>query len=105
MINLVFEEWATSLEELIQIDRDSIEFFRWAVEDEYEARWLDALLYFGERPDLLAHEAQEHLWELDQLESRFIQLEEFEKCAAIRDSRIELTQKYQEWIAVSSKKV
>lgn len=105
MINIPFKEWARDLEELIQIDRDSIEFFRWAVEDEYEARWLDALLYFGERPDLLAQEAQEHLWELDQLEARFIELEEFEKCAAIRDARAELQEKYREWVLVSGKKV
>ena len=100
-----FKEWASDLENLIQIDRDSIEFFRWAVEDEYEARWLDALLYYGERPDLLAYEAREHLWELEQLEQRFIQLEEFEKCAAIRDAKVELSEKYQEWVQVSSKKV
>jgi hypothetical protein len=100
-----FKEWASDLENLIQIDRDSIEFFRWAVEDEYEARWLDALLYYGERPDLLACEAREHLWELEQLEQRFIQLEEFEKCAAIRDAKVELSEKYQEWVQVSSKKV
>ena len=100
-----FKEWASDLENLIQIDRDSIEFFRWAVEDEYEARWLDALLYYGERPDLLACEAREHLWELEQLEQRFIELEEFEKCAAIRDAKVELSEKYQEWVQVSSKKV
>lgn len=100
-----FKEWASDLENLIQIDRDSIEFFRWAVEDEYEARWLDALLYYGERPDLLACEAREHLWELEQLEQRFIQLEEFEKCAAIRDAKVELSEKYREWVQVSSKKV
>ena len=99
-----FKEWASDLENLIQIDRDSIEFFRWAVEDEYEARWLDALLYYGERPDLLACEAREHLWELEQLEQRFIELEEFEKCAAIRDAKVELSEKYQEWVQVSSKK-
>jgi hypothetical protein len=100
-----FKEWASDLENLIQIDRDSIEFFRWAVEDEYEARWLDALLYYGERPDLLACEAREHLWELEQLEQRFIELEEFEKCAAIRDAKVELSEKYREWVQVSSKKV
>lgn len=92
-----FQEWAKELELEIIIDRDSIEFFHWTLEDEYESRLSEALEYFSARPDFLKQECMEHLIELDQLESRFVSIEEYEKCAAIRDLRVDLNTRYREF--------
>jgi hypothetical protein len=98
MIRKPFHEWARELESEISITQDSIEFFHWTLEDEYEARLSEALEYFSQRPDYLRQECQEHLIELDLLETRFIQIEEYEKCAAIRDLRLELGARYREYL-------
>ena len=92
-----FQEWAMELELEIIIDRDSIEIFHWTLEDEYESRLSEALEYFSGRPDFLKQECIEHLIELDQLESRFVSIEEYEKCAAIRDLRVDLNTRYREF--------
>lgn len=93
-----FQEWAKDLEVEIQITRDSIEFFHWTLEDEYDSRLSEALEYFSGRPDYLRQECCEHLIELDQLETRFVEIEEYEKCAAIRDLRIELNLRYKDYL-------
>ncbi|CAB4174887.1 hypothetical protein UFOVP1247_51 [uncultured Caudovirales phage] len=98
MIRKPFSEWANDLEKEIKIDRDSIEFFHWTLEDEYESRLSEALEYFSGRPDYLRQECIEHLIELDQLETRFVEIEEYEKCAAIRDLRANLLIQYKEFI-------
>ena len=51
-----FQEWAQELELEIKVDRDSIEFFHWTLEDEYESRLSEALEYFSGRPDYLRQE-------------------------------------------------
>jgi len=93
-----FDEWALELELEIVIARDSIELFHWTLEDEYESRLSEALEYFSERPDYLRQECEEHLIELDRLEQRFVSIEEYEKCAAVRDLRLELKSRYQEYL-------
>jgi hypothetical protein len=98
MTHRSFQEWAHALEFDIEIDRDSIEFFHWTLEDEYESRLSEALEYFINRPDFLKMECLEHLIELDELEKRFLEIEEYEKCAAIRDLRAELKLRYKEFI-------
>ena len=98
MIRKPFHEWAQELELEISITQDSIEFFHWTLEDEYEARLSEALEYFSSRPDYLRQECQEHLIELDHLEIRFVEIEEYEKCAAIRDLRTELQSRYAEYL-------
>ena len=99
MIRRPFKEWARELELEISITQDSIEFFHWTLEDEYESRLSEALEYFSGRPDYLRQECEEHLIELDHLEGRFVEIEEYEKCAAIRDLRIELHSRYREFLA------
>jgi hypothetical protein len=89
-----FDDWADSLHREIGRDEDSMVFFHWALEDEYEARLSEALEYFSGRPDYLERECSNHLLELETLEQRFIEFEEFEKCAVIRDLKIELKQRY-----------
>jgi hypothetical protein len=98
MIRQTFQEWAKSLEQEIVVTRDSIEFFHWTLEDEYESRLSEALEYFSGRPDYLKQECLEHLIELDHLESLFVSIEEYEKCAAIRDLRISLNGRYREFL-------
>jgi hypothetical protein len=93
-----FREWARDLEVEIILDRDGINFFQWTLEDEYESRLSEALEYFSQRPDYLRQECQEHLIELDHLETRFVEIEEYEKCAAIRDLRIDLQSRYKEFL-------
>lgn len=93
-----FEEWACSLERERLVDRHSVEVFAWAIEDEYEARLSEALEYFVDRPDYLMQECLEHLIELDRLETRFVGLEEYEKCAVVRDVKAELTIRYKQWM-------
>ncbi len=88
-----FEDWAESLHKEIGRDEDAMVFFHWALEDEYEARLSEAMEYFSGRPDYLEQECINHLLELETLELRFIELEEFEKCAVIRDLRAELKQR------------
>ena len=98
MIKKPFQEWARDLESEIILDRDGIHFFQWTLEDEYESRLSEALEYFSGRPDYLRQECQEHLIELDHLETRFVEIEEYEKCAAIRDLRIDLHSRYREFL-------
>lgn len=93
-----FEEWAVSLEQERLVDSHSVEAFGWVIEDEYEARMSEALEYFSQRPDFLAQECLEHLIELDELETRFVRLEEYEKCAVIRDVKAELKVRYKQWM-------
>ena len=99
MIKKPFQEWARDLESEIVLNNDGIYFFQWTLEDEYESRLSEALEYFSGRPDYLRQECQEHLIELDQLETRFVEIEEYEKCAAIRDLRIELLIRYKQFLA------
>jgi hypothetical protein len=94
-----FDEWADSLQREIGRDQDSIIFFHWALEDEYEARLSEALEYFSGRPDYLAQECYQHLFELETLEHRFVELEEYEKCAVIRDLLAELKRRYREMLS------
>jgi hypothetical protein len=75
-------------------------FFHWALEDEYEARLSEAMEYFSGRPDYLEQECNWHLFELETLEKRFIELEEYEKCAVIRDLSAELKQRYSQLLAL-----
>jgi hypothetical protein len=98
MMKKPFREWARDLEVEIILDRDGINFFQWTLEDEYESRLSEALEYFSQRPDYLRQECQEHLIELDHLETRFVEIEEYEKCAAIRDLRIDLQSRYKEFL-------
>jgi hypothetical protein len=98
MMRRPFAEWARDLELEIQVTRDSIEFFHWTLEDEYESRLSEALEYFSGRPDFLRQECCEHLIELDHLEQRFVEIEEYEKCAAIRDLRTELLVRYKDYL-------
>jgi hypothetical protein len=98
MIKKPFQEWARDLESEIVLNSDGIYFFQWTLEDEYESRLSEALEYFSGRPDYLRQECQEHLIELDQLEGRFVEIEEYEKCAAIRDLRIDLLARYKQFL-------
>lgn len=98
MIKKPFTAWLRDLESEIIIDRDGIHFFQWTLEDEYESRLSEALEYFAARPDYLRQECLEHLIELDQLELHFVEIEEYEKCSAIRDLKAELSTRYQDWI-------
>lgn len=98
MIKKPFQEWARDLEIEIIVGRDGINFFQWTLEDEYESRLSEALEYFSGRPDYLRQECTEHLIELDHLETRFVEIEEYEKCAAIRDLRIDLQSRYKEYL-------
>jgi hypothetical protein len=98
MIKKPFQEWARDLELEIVLNSDGIYFFQWTLEDEYESRLSEALEYFSGRPDYLRQECQEHLIELDQLEGRFVEIEEYEKCAAIRDLRIDLLARYKQFL-------
>jgi hypothetical protein len=100
MIRKPFQEWARELELEISITQDSIEFFHWTLEDEYESRLSEALEYFSGRPDYLRQECEEHLIELDQLEQRFVSIEEYEKCAASRDLKVELQSRYKEYLSL-----
>jgi hypothetical protein len=93
-----FTEWARELELEIQIGREPLEFFHWVLEDEYSSRLDEALEYFAGRPDFLREECIEHLVELEQLETLFVGLEEYEKCQVIRDLRIELQQRYRDFL-------
>lgn len=95
-----FEDWAESLHKEIGRDEDAMVFFHWALEDEYEARLSEAMEYFSGRPDYLEQECINHLLELETLELRFIELEEFEKCAVIRDLSAELKQRYDQMLAL-----
>jgi hypothetical protein len=99
MIKKPFASWLRDLETKITTDRDSIHFFQWTLEDEYESRLSEALEYFAARPDYLRQECLEHLIELDQLELHFVSIEEYEKCAAVRDLKLELRSRYREYLS------
>lgn len=99
-LHKTFEDWAESLHREIGRDQDSLVFFHWALEDEYEARLSEAMEYFSGRPDYLEQECTNHLQELETLEGRFIELEEFEKCAVIRDLRAELKLRYDRMLSL-----
>jgi hypothetical protein len=94
-----FLEWTQYLSAQKVHDQESIDVFYWELLSEYEARFDDAYLYYEERADLLHRDLTSHLVELDQLEIRFVALEEYEKCAAIRDLRTHLTRIYTELLS------
>ena len=94
-----FLEWTQYLSAQRVHDQESIDFFYWKLLSEYESRFDDSYLYYESRPDLLQLDLTGHLVELDQLEIRFVALEEYEKCAAIRDLRNHLTRIYTELIS------
>lgn len=73
------------------------ELFQWTLEDEYESRLSEALEYFSQRPDYLRQECIEHLIELEKLELTLVELEEYEKCAAVRDLRSSMVSKYRQY--------
>jgi hypothetical protein len=98
MMRRPFVEWMRDLEVKMVLDTDGIHSFQWTLEDEYESRLSEALEYFSARPDYLRQECIEHLIELDRLEERFLEKEEYEKCAAVRDLRADLLIRYQEYL-------
>lgn len=98
MMRRPFVEWMRDLEVKLVLDQDGIHSFQWTLEDEYESRLSEALEYFSARPDYLRQECIEHLIELDRLEERFLEKEEYEKCAAVRDLRRDLLTRYQEYL-------
>jgi hypothetical protein len=94
----VFEDWIESLDSEIGLDSDSIQYFTWLIEEEYENRFLDSLDYFSDRLELLALECRDHLLELAILESRFVETEQYEKCAAVVALQKKLKFKYRDII-------
>ena len=94
-----FQKWMKELEGESIASFDGIPFFQWTLEDEYDSRLSEALEYFSQRPDYLRQECQEHLIELDQMEARFIEIEEYEKCAAVRDLKLALQSRYKEYLS------
>lgn len=94
MNHQTFDEWASELETRIKIDNSSIEYFRWELERVYDQRFDEALTYYLDRPDLISQEVSSYGIELERLEQRFLEIEEYEKCAAIRDVRAELDKRY-----------
>jgi hypothetical protein len=94
MINLSFLQWRRRLSD-IEIDgEDSFQFFKWYLEHEYEQRLLESTSLCGEESFVHLNEQRLHIMELDELESIFIESEEYEKCAAVRDLRAALRLKY-----------
>lgn len=92
-----FQDWAEALDLAFVRGQHSVDDFYWYLLHRYDKRMLESLEYFAERPDYLSQEMDSHLMELETLEHRFLAKEEYEKCAAIRDLRAELTKKYGEW--------
>jgi len=54
-------------------------------------------VYYKDRWDLLRREALSHLNELDELERRFLETEDYERCSTIRDLREKLKSDYAAW--------
>jgi len=81
----------------IEVDREGSPLFLWRVDEEYSSRWEDSLVYFSERWDLLRREAMSHLNELNELERRFLETEDYERCAVVRDVRDRLKSDYAPW--------
>lgn len=93
-----FNDWMRALDRDSVVGEDATNLFGWNLEQEYERRFNEALEYFGDRPDLLRQECVSHLIELERLETRYIGVEEYEKCAAVRDIRTSLIREYRDWV-------
>ena len=92
-----FKDMCRSLDRELVRDQDSVVSFYWQLAKRYDQRLLESLEYLSDRADLLQQDMTEHLIELDLLEQRYLAMEEYEKCSAVRDLRAELTKKYKEW--------
>ena len=91
-----FEELYKELME-VEVDQQGSPIFYWRLDEEYRSRWEDSLVYFKDRWDLLRREAISHLNELDELERRFLETEDYERCATVRDVRDQLKSDYALW--------
>jgi hypothetical protein len=91
-----FEELYQELME-VEVDKSGSPIFYWRLDEEYCVRWEDSLVYYKDRWDLLRREALSHLNELDELERRFLETEDYERCSTIRDLREKLKSDYAAW--------
>ena len=88
--NYLFTEFLTSVDTEIGRDEESIHLFEWVVEDRYEAKIIESMDYYAERPDLRSIQNEQIIYELNEMESYFVSKEEYEKCASIVKVRAEL---------------
>jgi len=91
-----FEELYKELME-VEVDGQGSPLFLWRLDEEYRTRWEDSLVYFNERWDLLRREAVGHLNELEELQRRFLETEDYERCAVVRDLLERLQKDYAGW--------
>lgn len=81
----------------VKVDQEGSPLLFWRVDEEYRVRWEEATMYFEERWDLLRREAISHLNEINELERRFLETEDYERCAVVRDVRDQLVIDYASW--------
>jgi hypothetical protein len=90
--NYLFTEFLTSVDTEIGRDEESIHLFEWVVEDRYEAKIIEGMDYYADRPDLRSIQNEQILYELNTMENYFVSKEEYEKCASIVKVRADLKQ-------------
>jgi len=88
--NEPFSKFLTSVDTELGRDTESLHLFEWVVEDRYEAKIIESMDYYAERPDLRSIQNEQIIYELNEMESYFVSKEEYEKCASIVKVRAEL---------------
>jgi len=68
-------------------DEESLNVFEWMLEDHYEAKVKQHLELFRLRPDLYHIANEQLMYEFDKMLNHFVELEEYEKCAKILNTK------------------
>jgi hypothetical protein len=76
--------------------REEIDLLYWELEQHYERQFQESYEYFQENPEFMRCECSEQLAELWEMETLCAAREDFEKCIAIRDLRLNLERIYSE---------
>ena len=78
-----FDKFLDSVDKELGRDETSLHLFEWVIEERYHKMIETGLEYFSERPDMMAIQKEEILFELNMLLSHFESIEEYEKCDRI----------------------
>tara|TARA_B100000287_G_scaffold346286_1_gene333844 strand:- start:224 stop:523 length:300 start_codon:yes stop_codon:yes gene_type:complete len=68
-------------------DENSLYVFEWILEEHYENKVKQHLELFDQRPDLYHIANEQILHELDCMLNHFVEIEEYEKCAKILNTK------------------
>ena len=81
-------------------DEDSLNLFEWVVEDHFDEVFNQNREYFIQRPEMLHLSNEKVMWELESMLEYFVEKEEYEKCARLKNLKEQFFKKIKEFSTI-----